>query len=89
MKKHLVYILKDSLYVVNPENFNDVKRYGMTIQPHAIFFTKENIDWVLNIKGWNDYKFPVVKKYSLSKLSTQDTRRKRKNVVVNNNAQLP
>jgi uncharacterized protein YlbG (UPF0298 family) len=77
-EKHLIYIQKDSLYVISPENLSAVKRFGLTVQPYGSFFTKEGGDWILNIQAWNDFRFPVVKKYSLAKLSQMNTRQKPK-----------
>lgn len=68
-EKHLVYIVKNRLFVINPENLEDVKSYTLAMYVYNVFFTKENKKWVINLQGFNECKFPVTKKYSLVKLS--------------------
>ena len=70
--RHLVYIVKDSLYVINPENTEDVKGFGLSIHPFQSFFTKENGEWMINLSARNDYSFPVMKKYSVDKLARME-----------------
>lgn len=65
----LVYTIKDKLYLVSPENFNIVHSYTLSFQPYGSFFSKENGQWTLNLMGVNEFMFPVVKKYSVARLS--------------------
>ncbi|WP_309613713.1 SHOCT domain-containing protein [Flavobacterium sp.] len=74
-EKLLIYTLKDNLYVVNPDDFNDAKHYKLSCQPYNTYFTKESGDWVLNIQALNEFKFPITKKYSIDKLSKMEIKK--------------
>ena len=67
-EKFLIYTVTDNLYLVNTNDLNQVKHFTLSFQPYGYFFTKENGDWVINLQGLNDFKFPVTKKYSIPKL---------------------
>ncbi|MES2276165.1 MAG: SHOCT domain-containing protein [Bacteroidota bacterium] len=66
--KWLTYILEDELYLISTEDMTKVKTFKFTNKPYDHFFSKENGEPVLYISAFNEFKFPITKKYSLAKL---------------------
>lgn len=69
----LLYQIKDSLFLIEPNSLNIVRRIGITGSVYDMFITKESGDWVVNLLLLNDSMFPLAKKYSLNKLSQPPT----------------
>lgn len=74
-EKWLIYIVNEHLYIINPNDFTDVKSYELSFEPYNCFFGKENGDYTIYIQGQNDFKFPITKKYSIGKLSTMEIKK--------------
>lgn len=70
--KYLIYILKDNFYLIDPKNLTKVKHYKLSCHPYNTFFTKESGGWVVNIMAFNEFKFPITKKYSLEKMNSME-----------------
>ena len=71
-EKILVYTVTDNLYVILPDDLNNIKTYKLSCHPYDYYFTKESGDWVINLQSQDEFKFPITKKYSLAKLSTME-----------------
>ena len=65
---YLTYILQDNLYIIDAKNLNNVKKLKLAITPFNHFYGKENGELTLYIQAFNEFKLPVTKKYSLTKL---------------------
>jgi hypothetical protein len=68
--KYLIYIVKDNFYLIDPKNLTRVKHYKLSCHPYNTFFTKESGEWVVNLMALNEFKFPIIKKYSLEKMNS-------------------
>ena len=94
-EKILIYTVNDNLYITKTDDLATVKHYKLSFHPYNYYFTKEGGDWVINIQGLNEFKFPLTKKYSLGKLSKLDIKKSNEskgsftNTEVNGNTQIP
>jgi hypothetical protein len=66
--KHLVYVVGNKLHLINTGKLTDVKKFTLTIDPYIHFYAKENGEPTVYFQSFNEFKFPVTKKYSLNKL---------------------
>jgi hypothetical protein len=67
-EKWLVYLVDYKMYLINTSDITITKEFDLTAIPFGSFFTKENGDYVLNLVSLNQFKIPVIKKYSFSGL---------------------
>lgn len=67
-EKWLVYLVDYKMYLINALDITITKEFDLTAIPFGSFFTKENGDYVLNLVSLNQFKIPVIKKYSFSGL---------------------
>jgi hypothetical protein len=68
-EKWLVYLIDYKMYLINASDITITKEFDLTAIPFGSFFTKENGDYVLNLVSLNQFKIPVIKKYSFSGLA--------------------
>lgn len=69
-EKWLVYTVDSKMYLIETADTSNTKEFDLTAIPYNLFFTKENSDYVLNLMSFNEFKMPIIKKYSFSKLCT-------------------
>lgn len=67
-EKHLIYVLDDKLFLIDVNDLERPKKFKLSIEPHMVFFAKENGEPTMYLQAFNEYKFPVTKKYDLNKL---------------------
>jgi len=67
--KWLVYLVDYKMYLINVSDITITKEFDLTVIPFDSFFTKENGDYVLNLLSLNEFRIPIIKKYSLSGLA--------------------
>jgi|GEM_PF-5194665 len=67
-EKWLVYLVDYKMYLISASDISITKEFDLTSIPFGSFFTKENGDYVLNLVSLNQFKIPVIKKYSFSGL---------------------
>lgn len=67
-EKWLVYTVDLKMYLIETADTSNIKEFDLASSPYDLFFTKENSDYVLNLMSANEFKMPIIKKYSFSKL---------------------
>lgn len=67
-EKWLVYTVDSKMYLSETADTANIKEFDLTSIPYNLYFTKENSDYVLNLMSINEFRMPIIKKYSFSKL---------------------
>lgn len=67
-EKNLIYIIGNNLYIFDINNMASPKKFTLTIEPYNYFYGRENGEPTIYFQAFNDFKFPIIKKYALNKL---------------------
>lgn len=67
-EKNLLYFVNNKMYLFDADKLEQPQSFTLTVEPHDIRFAKENGETTLILYATNEFKFPVAKKYSLTKL---------------------
>jgi len=67
-ERWLVYTVHNTLSIINADDINDARSFELNFEISNQFYSVEDDELMLYVNGLDNFRFPITKKYSFSKL---------------------